>query len=99
MKLILFTELKVCIDYTTLLQFGSLFPAAHHVIPQTNGHLSMCSLTDVETVYREETCIWLTLLVKKMKKVPIWMHLIIRVWFVSQLLTPILGMKELRKNG
>lgn len=43
---------------------------AHHVVPQGNGHFSMSSLTDVETVHREETGVSLTLLVKKINRYP-----------------------------
>lgn len=49
-----------------VLQFALLLPHSHHVIPQGNGHLSMSSLTDVETVHREETPVSFTHLVERL---------------------------------
>lgn len=47
------------------LQSGPFLLDAHHVIPQADGHLSVSSLADVETVHREETRVRLAHLVKK----------------------------------
>lgn len=49
----------------SLHQFDPLPLSAHHVVPEGNSHLSMCPLTDVEAVHREETSVWLTHLVKR----------------------------------
>lgn len=74
-----------------MLQFGPLQLHAHHVIPQANGHLSMRSLTDVETVHREETRVSLSHLVNRLDFqhgyislclwMLVWIHLYVSVTY------------------
>ena len=47
------------------LHSGPSPPSTHHVVPKADGHLSVGSLTDVETVYGEETEVGLSLLAKR----------------------------------
>lgn len=67
--------------------FGPLLPISHHVIPDSNGHLCMSSLTDVETVNGEETRVSFAFLVKTSEFQPgyisLFAHGCLTFWCIS----------------